>query len=76
MLDSIDYNTGSPDEEAMTRDLVHQLAGSPVLLASCPEPFNEGLLWQDREPAERHKLEQQLQVRASRALCRPDPLPA
>ena len=47
----------------MTLSMVQQLTNNQRLLESCPEPFDEGLLWQAREPAEKVKLEQQLQVR-------------
>ena len=62
-LRSLPYDTGSPAEDSSTRVLMHRLLSSPRLLTACPEPFNEGLLWQDRDVAERRILEKQLQVR-------------
>lgn len=62
VLDQFDFNTGNSTDEAATRALVQLLDNSPVLLDSCQQPFDEGLLWQAREPSERALLEKQLQV--------------
>ncbi len=63
VLDKFDYRTGCPNDDALTQELMHQLVRSPALVGSCQQPFDEGMLWQAREPAERLKLEEQLQVR-------------
>lgn len=62
MLQEFDYNTGFPEDDARTRALMQQLEHSPALLGSCEAPFDEGLLWQTREPREHALLEQQLQT--------------
>eukprot|EP00955_Chlamydomonas_euryale_P043267 352544-Chlamydomonas_euryale.AAC.14 len=62
VLQSFDYNTGFPEEDILTRQKMQLLERSPALLASCKAPFDEGVLWQAREGAERELLEEQLQV--------------
>jgi len=60
LLQAMDFNTGYPEEDTTTQQLVRQLVEHPALLASCPAPFDEGMLWGSESGDE--ELEQQLQV--------------
>lgn len=52
MLNRLDYDTGMPEEDARTRDLVHQLVNSEALKKACPIPFHEGSLWKGEGAAD------------------------
>lgn len=58
LLTSYDYNTGLPEEDAHTRQLITQLLANPAISESCPMPFDEGRLWKGEGAAE---LKAQLQ---------------
>lgn len=45
ILQQVDFDTGSPEEDAVTQRLVRDLVDSAALKHSCPIPFDEGRLW-------------------------------
>lgn len=45
ILQQVDFDTGSPQEDLVTQRLVHSLVDSAALKHSCPIPFDEGRLW-------------------------------
>ena len=67
LADPAQYDTGLPDEDARTRELVRGLlgrdGGAGVLLReACPLPFDEGRLWRGEEgPALRRQLQSAFQ---------------
>jgi ERO1-like protein alpha len=58
LLSAADYNTGSPEEDAATRELMRKLVHSEELQRACPIPFDEGRLWKgDNSEALRAELQ-------------------
>eukprot|EP00775_Hariotina_reticulata_P013591 gene13591-13716_t len=51
-LTSFDYDTGLPEEDQHTRQLLAQLLSNTAIQESCPMPFDEGRLWKDDGAAE------------------------
>lgn len=49
LLDRIEYNSGLPQEDYRSRELMHLLVNHPALQAACPVPFDEGRLWKGDE---------------------------
>ena len=59
VLKEVEFDTGSPKEDAHTKELVHTLLDNAALKHSCPIPFDEGRLWKGEDAV---TLKKQLQT--------------
>lgn len=52
LLAAVDFNTGTPIEDAKTKELMTRLINNEALSSSCPTPFDEGRLWKQQDAME------------------------
>jgi ERO1-like protein alpha len=61
LLAQVDFDTGTPEEDAKTKDLVGRLVNGEALQRACPIPFDEGRLWRDEDGTLRAELQASFQ---------------